>query len=58
MDFNQIFPLSIANERELTESRKKITKLEEDFADVVTDLNRKEQELFSVSQEKVRHIID
>nr|XP_053627199.1 uncharacterized protein LOC128684895 isoform X2 [Cherax quadricarinatus]XP_053627200.1 uncharacterized protein LOC128684895 isoform X2 [Cherax quadricarinatus] len=51
INVNSIVKL-IANERELTESRKKITKLEGDFADVVTDLNRKEQELFSVCQEK------
>ncbi|CAL4086943.1 unnamed protein product, partial [Meganyctiphanes norvegica] len=42
----------IANERELTESRAKIMKLESEFADVVTDLNRKEQELYSYQQEK------
>lgn len=47
----------IANERELTESRKKIAKLEEEFADVVTDLNKKEQELFTTCQEKVSYIV-
>lgn len=51
INVNSIVKL-IANERELTESRRKITKLEGDFADVVTDLNRKEQELFKTSQEK------
>ncbi|XP_076030296.1 disheveled-associated activator of morphogenesis-like protein [Oratosquilla oratoria] len=51
INVNSIVKL-IANERELVESRKKITKLEEDFADVVTDLNRKEQELFATTQEK------
>ncbi|KAK7013355.1 Dishevelled associated activator of morphogenesis 2, partial [Halocaridina rubra] len=51
INVNSIVKL-IANERELTESKKKITKLEEDFADVVTDLNRKEQELFTACQEK------
>ncbi|XP_042226159.1 disheveled-associated activator of morphogenesis 1-like isoform X2 [Homarus americanus] len=51
INVNSIVKL-IANERELTESRKKITKLEEDFADVVTDLNRKEQELYTACQEK------
>ncbi|KAK3868658.1 hypothetical protein Pcinc_025970 [Petrolisthes cinctipes] len=42
----------IASERELTESRRKISKLEADFADVVTDLNSKEQQLYAVTQEK------
>ncbi|XP_037803931.1 disheveled-associated activator of morphogenesis 2-like [Penaeus monodon] len=51
INVNSIVKL-IANERELTESRRKITKLEGDFADVVTDLNRKEQELFQTAQEK------
>ncbi|XP_063855230.1 disheveled-associated activator of morphogenesis 1-like [Scylla paramamosain] len=51
INVNSIVKL-IANERELTESRRKITKLEADFADVVTDLNRKEQELYSTTQEK------
>nr|XP_045619347.1 disheveled-associated activator of morphogenesis 1-like isoform X1 [Procambarus clarkii] len=51
INVNSIVKL-IANERELTESRKKITKLEGEFSDVVTDLNRKEQELFSACQEK------
>ncbi|XP_042867935.1 disheveled-associated activator of morphogenesis 2-like [Penaeus japonicus] len=51
INVNSIVKL-IANERELTESRRKITKLEGDFADVVTDLNRKEQELFKTTQEK------
>lgn len=51
INVNSIVKL-ITNERELTESKKKITKLEEDFADVVTDLNKKEQELFTACQEK------
>ncbi|XP_050698138.1 disheveled-associated activator of morphogenesis 1-like isoform X2 [Eriocheir sinensis] len=51
INVNSIVKL-IANERELTESRRKIAKLEADFADVVTDLNKKEQELFTATQEK------
>ena len=44
----------LASERELTENRQKIARLEADNADAITELNSREQKIYQLSQEKVR----
>ncbi|RXG62063.1 Disheveled-associated activator of morphogenesis 2 [Armadillidium vulgare] len=42
----------LGSERELTENRQKISRLEADNADAITELNNREQKIYQITQEK------